>query len=403
MPRGLATTAVARCTNLVEDMMRQVVVVGGVGTRESGYGLYELMHAVTDSFSYAHAERMPGTHGDRLPARLGARLRAPGEPPQRLLRRLPPAARRRRPARQRVHPDLRGEQGAPLQGAHRPALHGSRSPASPRRATWRGRRWSSSSSWCATCAWRRLALPAGAAHRPPEVGGLEGVQGPVVHPGEPLRRGGMPGEAARRARRDERHALRRRSDHQPEPGLLRRHGELPADPVDAAGEPVRVRARRRGRLPADVRERRRTSGVVGAGLILGVPIDHRSGIGFYPLGGRYTFGGLRGRDGRSTRRGSCTSSTPPRTSPSPCRPGRDRLAPVTPRLVLRGGRRLHAHPEAGRRRPPHPAPRGDRPRSTTTSGLPSRSGTDGSRGGRPPGPSSSTRRRSRRPPRRTAR
>ncbi|MEY2667864.1 MAG: hypothetical protein RJA59_502, partial [Pseudomonadota bacterium] len=62
VPRGLATTAVARCTNLVEEMMRQVVVVGGAGTRESGYGLYELMHAVTDSFSYAHSERKPGTH-----------------------------------------------------------------------------------------------------------------------------------------------------------------------------------------------------------------------------------------------------------------------------------------------------------------------------------------------------
>jgi len=62
VPRGLATTAVVRCTNLVDDMMRQVVVVGGVGTRESGYGLYELMHAVTDSFSNAHAERIPGTH-----------------------------------------------------------------------------------------------------------------------------------------------------------------------------------------------------------------------------------------------------------------------------------------------------------------------------------------------------
>jgi hypothetical protein len=62
VPRGLATTAVVRCTNLIDDMMRQIVVVGGVGTRESGYGLYELMHAVTDSFSNAHAERIPGTH-----------------------------------------------------------------------------------------------------------------------------------------------------------------------------------------------------------------------------------------------------------------------------------------------------------------------------------------------------
>ena len=62
VPRALATTALARCRNMLDDLLRQVVVVGGVGTRESGYGLYELMHAVTDSFSYAHAERRPGTH-----------------------------------------------------------------------------------------------------------------------------------------------------------------------------------------------------------------------------------------------------------------------------------------------------------------------------------------------------
>ena len=62
VPRALATTAVARCTNLLDDMVRQVVIVGGVATREGGYGLYELMHAVTDSFSYAHTERKPKTH-----------------------------------------------------------------------------------------------------------------------------------------------------------------------------------------------------------------------------------------------------------------------------------------------------------------------------------------------------
>jgi hypothetical protein len=62
VPRGLATTALARCKNLLDDMLRQIVVVGGIATRESGYGLYELMHSVTDSFSYAHTERRPGTH-----------------------------------------------------------------------------------------------------------------------------------------------------------------------------------------------------------------------------------------------------------------------------------------------------------------------------------------------------
>ncbi len=62
VPRALATTAIVRCSNLLDDIMQQVVIVGGVETRESGHGLYELMHAVTDSFSYAHSERMPGTN-----------------------------------------------------------------------------------------------------------------------------------------------------------------------------------------------------------------------------------------------------------------------------------------------------------------------------------------------------
>lgn len=61
VPRALATTAFVRCSSMLDDIVRQVVIVGGVVTRESGYGLYELMHAVTDSFSYAHTERRPGT------------------------------------------------------------------------------------------------------------------------------------------------------------------------------------------------------------------------------------------------------------------------------------------------------------------------------------------------------
>jgi hypothetical protein len=62
VPRALASTAIVRCNSMLDDLLRQVVIVGGVGTRRSGYGLYELMHAVTDSFSHAHAERIPGTH-----------------------------------------------------------------------------------------------------------------------------------------------------------------------------------------------------------------------------------------------------------------------------------------------------------------------------------------------------
>ena len=41
--------------------MRQVVLDGGPGARKGGYGLYELMHSVGDSFSGAHTQRRPGT------------------------------------------------------------------------------------------------------------------------------------------------------------------------------------------------------------------------------------------------------------------------------------------------------------------------------------------------------
>ncbi len=59
VPRGLATTAVVRCRDLLDDLLRQVVIDGGPGTRQSGYGLYEMAHAVADSFSGAHTERRP--------------------------------------------------------------------------------------------------------------------------------------------------------------------------------------------------------------------------------------------------------------------------------------------------------------------------------------------------------
>ena len=59
IPRSLATSALVRCRDLLDDLMRQVVLDGGPGTRTSGYGLYELMHAVGDSFSGAHTQRRP--------------------------------------------------------------------------------------------------------------------------------------------------------------------------------------------------------------------------------------------------------------------------------------------------------------------------------------------------------
>ncbi len=64
IPRELGTSAVVRCNDLLDILMRQVVVDGGPGARQSGFGLYELMHSVEDSFSYAHTERTPD--GERV-------------------------------------------------------------------------------------------------------------------------------------------------------------------------------------------------------------------------------------------------------------------------------------------------------------------------------------------------
>jgi hypothetical protein len=62
IPRALATSALVRCRDLLDVLLRQVVIDGGPGTRRSGYGLYELMHAVGDSFSGAHTQRRAGSH-----------------------------------------------------------------------------------------------------------------------------------------------------------------------------------------------------------------------------------------------------------------------------------------------------------------------------------------------------
>ena len=70
VPRGLATSSVVRCNDLLDDLLRQVVVDGGPGARRSGFGLYEMMHVVEDSFSGAHTRA--GTRRCRLPPRLEA-------------------------------------------------------------------------------------------------------------------------------------------------------------------------------------------------------------------------------------------------------------------------------------------------------------------------------------------
>ncbi len=62
IPRGLATSALVRCRDLLDNLMRQVVIDGGPGVRKGGYGLYELMHSVGDSFSGSHTQRRPETY-----------------------------------------------------------------------------------------------------------------------------------------------------------------------------------------------------------------------------------------------------------------------------------------------------------------------------------------------------
>ena len=57
VPRALAVNAVVRCNDLLDQLIREIVVKGGPGARRSSRGLYELMHAVGDSFSGSHAER----------------------------------------------------------------------------------------------------------------------------------------------------------------------------------------------------------------------------------------------------------------------------------------------------------------------------------------------------------
>jgi hypothetical protein len=61
IPRDLAVRAVVRCRDLLDRLTDAVVEVGGKQTRQGGFGLYELMHSVQDSFSFAHAQRQAGT------------------------------------------------------------------------------------------------------------------------------------------------------------------------------------------------------------------------------------------------------------------------------------------------------------------------------------------------------
>ncbi len=289
VPRGLATTAVARCTNMVEDMMRQVVVVGGAGTRESGYGLYELMHTVTDSFSYAHVERIPGTlkvdylrvwgpvsgllvsrlsdyyadsplQHDAADVRDSAYIRTfamvKGRPCKELINlpyTVPVAclseegdhARRALVELLVLVRDLRLTKVRATPGVH----------ADPQEsAAWKEykARWFAPSNPC------------------------EGVECQAKQPAELVQASGM--------------LFGGGTTINPTRGFYDVTGTFrlfrwtqQASPF-VFGLDAEAGYRRMYREAANL-------GVVGAGLILGVPIDHRSAIGFYPLGGRFTFGG----------------------------------------------------------------------------------------------------------------
>ena len=57
VPRALAENAVVRCNDLLDELIQEIVLEGGTRARQSSRGLYELMHAVGDSFSGSHTER----------------------------------------------------------------------------------------------------------------------------------------------------------------------------------------------------------------------------------------------------------------------------------------------------------------------------------------------------------
>ena len=115
--------------------MRQVVVEGGPGVRKGGYGLYELMHSVDDSFSGAHTSVSGDGSNRRAPhleasdanagtgqreARTHPRLRVPhvGRPPRQDLR--------DRGSRDGGRARVRGPHRPSVPGALRMSLRGGR-------------------------------------------------------------------------------------------------------------------------------------------------------------------------------------------------------------------------------------------------------------------------------------
>lgn len=292
VPRALATTAIARCSNMLDDIIGQVVMVGGVRTRESGYGLYELMHAVTDSFSYAHTERQQRTHHidflrvwgpigtlalsrlsdyfadsplqhDADDSRDSAYVRKFAEVnglPCRELVGLPYAvpyaclseegdlARQALVELLVVVRDLRRAQvGAPPGPASEPQQS----------AAWNRfkARWFTPVNPCqgAECHARQPVELV-------EASGLLLGAGATFNPGQAFY------DVTTRFR------------------LIQWSQQLSPFVLGLGAE---VGYRRQYGTPASL-------GVVGTGLILGLPFDHRSALGFSPLAGRYTFGGSEG-------------------------------------------------------------------------------------------------------------
>src|SRR5262249_163445 len=62
IPRGLATSALVRCRDLLDDLVRQVVIDGGPGPVRGASGLYGLSPTIGDSFSGPPTGRRPDSH-----------------------------------------------------------------------------------------------------------------------------------------------------------------------------------------------------------------------------------------------------------------------------------------------------------------------------------------------------
>ncbi len=255
VPRALATSAVVRCNDLLDGLLRQVVVIGGPATRRSSHGLYEFMHAVGDSFS-GLAHREDGRRKGRVPAGLAAdraaREAAPGALGAHPRDRVPQVGRppgqdvRRGGGRRRLReadgPSLRRPLRVPVSRGRRGAAraHGSPRPrARPSRRAARG--------------------AAGDGHGAGALGRVARVQGEVVRArpslrGRGVRRAREAGPAARPLR-----LARPRRLLEPDARLRRHRGARHAREVLGGPESVPLRAERERRLPP-VHGRRRRGG-----------------------------------------------------------------------------------------------------------------------------------------------